>query len=461
MASSPRLPQWEDVDKRRRLVLGCIDQLPDEYLPWRRLRFHNPPALPDSFAPLAASLADLGLPAELFGPLTVEEWWLVLRRDRNNIGRDLPTLTSTSGQPLRFALTDQVLRQAEAVASQLGGQIGFAAEVANDPNRDRYIRSALEEEAITSSQLEGAATTRRVAKEMLQTGRAPRDKSERMIANNFLAMQRARELRDVALTPGLVRELHAIVTEATLDDSADAGRLQALGEERVVVVDARDDIVVHRPPDAAELPQRLQQLCDFANELDGGPYLPGVLRALTLHFMVSYDHFFVDGNGRTARAIFYWSMLHHGYWLAEYLTISTILRKAFAQYAQSFIDTEQDGGDLTYFFLYHLDVLRRAIDGLRDYVQRTTSLQRSIRARLDPSSGEFNLRQISLLGEATRDPDRSFTATVVAARFAVTDQTARSDLDDLVARGYLTRSREGHRFVWRVSPRLPELLNST
>lgn len=59
-----------------------------------------------------------------------------------------------------------------------------------------------------------------------------------------------------------------------------------------------------------------------------------------MHFMLSYDHPFVDGNGRTARILFYWSMLSQDYWLAEFLPISRLLKMAPSQYARSFIYTE-------------------------------------------------------------------------------------------------------------------------
>ena len=59
--------------------------------------------------------------------------------------------------------------------------------------------------------------------------------------------------------------------------------------------------------------------------------------------MFGYDHYFADGNGRIARTSFYWSMLHHGYWLAEYLAISKILRAAPGRYGDSYQYTEDDG----------------------------------------------------------------------------------------------------------------------
>ena len=54
----------------------------------------------------------------------------------------------------------------------------------NPETRDSYLVRSLLEESITSSQLEGAATTREIAKEMIRNGRQPRDRGERMIFNN-------------------------------------------------------------------------------------------------------------------------------------------------------------------------------------------------------------------------------------------------------------------------------------
>jgi Fic family protein len=127
----------------------------------------------------------------------------------------------------------------------------------------RYLISSLIEEAITSSQLEGASTTRKVAAAMLRSGRKPRDLSERMIFNNYRAMEHLRSLREVKLTPGHVLELHRMLMEDTLEDAEDAGRYRR--DDAVHVVDVRDNTALHVPPSHAELAERMQRLCDFAN----------------------------------------------------------------------------------------------------------------------------------------------------------------------------------------------------
>ena len=136
--------------------------------------------------------------------------------------------------------------------------------IVNPQTRDQYIVRSLIQEAITSSQIEGAATTRRVAKEMLRSGRPPRDKSEQMIFNNFHTMQQIRKWKDQPLSKDLIFEIHRTITDQTLDKPDAAGRLRR-EDEIVTVEDTLSGDILHDPPHANELPERLEAMCDFAN----------------------------------------------------------------------------------------------------------------------------------------------------------------------------------------------------
>ena len=272
--------------------------------------------------------------------LTLKEWWVSTAASRANNARTLP-FTGTDGEPFRFTNIDRIQEMVHRIDQQASGRIETDDIVANAGSRNRYLVSSLVEEAITSSLLEGAATTRRVAKELLRTQRAPRDTGERMILNNYLAMRMAQEVAGSGepLVPDDVLELHRIVTEGTLHDESEAGQLQRPGEDRVFV--DWDGELLHRPPRAEELPARLEQFCAFANGETGEGFLHPVVRAILLHFWIGYDHPFADGNGRTARALFYWSMLRSGYWLAQYISISSILRKV-AQRVRPLVPVHRD-----------------------------------------------------------------------------------------------------------------------
>ena len=394
------------------------------YLHWDEMRHRKPP-----------------------GDLSVEQWWLGTALSRQVSSRNLP-LTAIDGTPFRFSNVDQIQEMAHRIDQQASGHILTDQQVMNRQSSDRYLVSSLEEEAITSSLLEGAATTRRIAKELLRSGRRPADKAERMIVNNYEAMEAARRLaeRDAPLIPEDVLDLHRIVASGTLDREADAGQLQDEDDERVAIV-WDDGTVLHRPPPATELPERLANLCRFANEELGEGFLHPVIRAIALHFWMGYDHPFADGNGRVARALFYWSMLRNGYWLAQYLSISSILRRAPAQYARSYLYVETDDNDLTYFIIHQLRVIERAIESLRDYLRRKAADVREVESLLRGGM-PLNHRQIAVVSSALRDTQQSLTIRAHAQFQQVTIQSARTDLLGLEQLGLFSKRRAGKRFVF-------------
>ncbi len=325
----------------------------------------------------------------------------------------------------------------------------------------RFLVNSLMEEAIRSSQLEGATTSRRVAKEMLRTGRRPKNDSERMIANNYRALQFMREEMGEVLTPDSILELHRIVTEGTLDDPSAAGRLQQPGEERVAVFDRDDRPPIHIPPPAEQLPERMRLLCAFANEeIAENWFVHPVVRAILLHFWLAYDHPFEDGNGRTSRILFFWLLRKQGYWLAEYLPISKFIRKAPAQYARAFLETETDGGDTTYFILHQLKIIERAIDDLHLYLKRKIAELRDIELLLQGSDG-LNHRQLALLTDAVRHPEALYSFNSHSISHRVTHETARVDLAELADMGLLTRKQKGRQHWFEPAPDLPQRLKES
>ncbi|MGD0018904.1 MAG: Fic family protein [Candidatus Limnocylindrales bacterium] len=423
-----------DLNQRLPVILAArlAPTVDGEYSHWDQLRHRTPPA-----------------------GFSLDEWWMAIKFARNHIGRALP-FQGTNGAPFGYCLTDEILETLRWIDQHGGGQILVSEGVTDPSARSRYLVSSLMEEAITSSQLEGATSTRKVAKDMLRTGRSPRDRSERMILNNYRAMTRISDVAKHPLTPDLVYELHRILTEGTLDDPASAGRPQLPGEVRVGVYDP-DGQLVHSPPPAEQLPARMDAMCRFANGETGGGYLHPVVRSILLHLWLAYDHPFEDGNGRTARALFYWSMLSSGYWMFEYLSISRILQAAPSRYARSFLYVETDELDTTYFVLYQLSVIRRAIDDLMTYLRRSREEVRQTERLLREST--LNNRQIALLTHALRHADAEYTVRSHLTIHRVTSQSARTDLLDLENRGLLVRRQVGKKFVFNpaadLSTRIP------
>ncbi len=375
--------------------------------------------------------------------LSVDEAWLATKLRRASASKRLPLLDG-NGAPFTHTTPDAALEMYRQIDQQAAGKVTVGEAITNEETRDRYVVSSLIEEAITSSQLEGAVTTRQVAKQMLRSGRAPRDRSERMILNNFEAMRFISDHKQEPLTPGFICAVHEVVTDGTLDDPAMAGRIQEPGDSRVRVEDAFGN-VMHTPPPAEQLPDRMKLMCDFAN---GGPtdgFLHPVGRAILLHFWLAYDHPFVDGNGRTARALFYWSMLNQGYWLVEFLSISRILTAGPSKYARSFLYVETDDNDATYFLLNQLRVLCRSITEFYEYLAKKVEEVRRVE-KLVRQDESFNPRQLALLGHALRHSDAVYSIHSHQLSHGVAYESARKDLLDLVARGLLTQAKVGKAF---------------
>lgn len=395
------------------------------------------------------------------GGLTLDSWWAGIKFARAALARPLPLLDK-HGQPFKVSVTSTILRKLHFLDREAAGLILGADQDDDASIRRRHLVRSLIEEAMTSSQLEGASTTRRVAKEMLSTGRAPRDRSEQMIFNNYAAMQSIGGLRDRLLTVPMILEIHRRLMADALDDPDEAGRLRTTADNIVIQDRGDPTIILHVPPPADQLPTRLQALCDFANDGNDGEFLHPIIRAIAIHFQIGYDHPFCDGNGRTARALFYWSMLKSGYWLSEYVSISSVLKKAQAQYVRAYLHTESDGSDMTYFIDHQLDVVMRAVNSLRAYLARKGRERRQAETLLKPASrlgAKLNHRQRALLLDAVKHPDKRYTIAGHQAAHRVTYATARSDLLGLHRLKLLGKRRGGKAFAFHPLPDIAKRLD--
>lgn len=442
MKAPPKTPPlsklWKLSTSRIQAILEASVKLDDnEYRHWEEVRHRPPPS-----------------------GLSSEEWWLALKLKRSYGALSFPTLQACDGTPLTVFRHARIEAGVARMDRLLGGQLSLPETVRNAATRDQFVASSLMEEAIHSSLFEGAVSTREVAKEMLRTARAPITRDERMILNNFRAMERIRELRDEPLSVDLLLELHRIVTDGTMEKPEYAGRIQLPGEERIQVIDHKVNRVVHAPPPAEQLPQRLERLIAFANadDIRDGQYIHPVLRSILLHFQFAYDHPFHDGNGRTARALFYWSMLYRKYWLTEFLSISRLLYRNRGPYERAYVHVESDEQDATYFVLQQIGVLESAVDELFAYVKRKSEAQRHVRNLLN-HRGDLNHRQLALLDHALRKPEAEYTHESHASSHRISIVTARNDLLHLVKLGWLKKHRRGKHFVYQPTRNLEARLH--
>ena len=389
------------------------------YMHWHKVRYYRP--MPQGVSP--------------------EEIWLFIKLGRESNKKNVPFFDKNNN-PFSYWVPDSLLKILHEIDLGVGGAISPDRPGTPSP-KEEYIVSSLMEEAIASSQLEGAATTRQVAKEMLRSGRKPKDKSEQMILNNWESMNYIRNNRHEKFTPERLLQLHSILTIDTLGNPEEAGRVRTSDD---IFVEYNQQ-TVHIPPKASSLRERIEKLCDFANHDDEENWIHPVLKAAMIHFRLAYDHPFTDGNGRTARQLMYWYLLSRKYFLFEYLAISKYFIQSPGRYVRSYLFTETDDNDLTYFLLFNLRAIRRAILELRKYIVRKQEVVASANETLKSLRG-LNSRQKILLHHAIGHPTNMYTIEIHKSRHAIVYQTARNDLLSLVKKGFLKKEKQGKEFVF-------------
>nr|WP_322623379.1 Fic family protein [uncultured Flavobacterium sp.] len=358
---------------------------------------------------------------------SAEELWNAIKLYRYIKG----TTVHFNKYSFTFMLTDFIQKALHQFDLHIGGVLGSNIGIA-ETDKTKFIISSIIEESISSSQMEGASTTRKKAKEMIQKEKKPKNKSEQMIMNNFITMKHIVNYKSENITPEKILYIHKLISADTLDDKNDEGAFRS--SDDVHVVNHINGETVHTPPKHEELKELIEDLCMFFNH-DSDNFIHPIIKGCIIHFMIGWIHPFTDGNGRTARALFYWYMLKNGYWLTEYLSISRIIKDTKAQYEKAYLYTEIDENDLGYFITYHVKTMEKAYASLKEYISRK---QQEVRqAATFMKIPNVNDRMAHILKIINDDSDRILNIKEIENRFNVSNFTARMDLKMLVELGFL------------------------
>jgi len=328
----------------------------------------------------------------------------------------------------------------------------------NSTGNNYLFSSLVIEEAINSAQLEGASTTRRVAKEMIVSEREPKNPDERMIVNNYFLMKEVQKDKLVNLSIDMILKFHEIATQGSNENGVIPGQTRTNDD---IFIGDNDGNNIYQPPKYDEVLPRLEQLCSFANEDHVETnFMHPIVKAIILHFMIGYIHPFSDGNGRTARALFYWFMMKSGYDYFEYISISKLLKEAPIKYSKSYLHTEVDENDLNYFIYYQVDIILRAIDDLRNFLEKKSQEFEELTVILKDSelAVKLNFIQKDLVKKSIKSPGRIFTALEASVDYDISANTARKYLNELVKEKILISSKNGRLVTYIAPENLHELL---
>ena len=370
------------------------------------------------------------------GPDSRETLWALMKMLREGTVRTI----ELQDLELRYNITDNAQRILHELDMRLSSGLVPSSRL-DEKRRLMLTVSSIMEESIASSQLEGASTTTKAAKKMLRENIAPKNRSERMIVNNYNAMRFIKEHSEDALTPDLIREIHSIISHGTLDDKAYEGRFR--DDNSIAVRDVFSGETYHDPPDFSRIPDLIQRMCDFAN--DDSVFVHPIVKGIVLHFTLAYIHPFMDGNGRVSRSLFYWYMIRNGYASVEYLSISKVMKSHRGKYDNSYLLSETDDNDITYFINFNLDVVSEATDAFLSYVRR--KMEENDKTLEDSRTSGLNIRQREVLSDLMNSTE-PMDIYELAAKYMVQPQSIRRDIQKLDELGLVNRVRVRHRIAY-------------
>lgn len=405
----------------------------ERYLPWDKFRYRQGALDPSSNE--------------------VKWLWALVKELRTLQGQPLLHIENYP-QTLWYVPTMQIQRlchllDRQATTEAFYGHFPNLAQ-ASSVQATHQLMSFVFEEAIQGGQLEGASTTRVVAQEMLSEQRPPRDQSERMILGNYKMIQRIQDVRGEELSVDMILDIHRVGTEAIDDKSYQPGALRTTDD--VHVMDG--DRLVHLPPSNEGLRARLEAICAWYNT-PVSDFTHPLIRAIALHFLIAHEHPLYDGNGRTARALFYWAALREGYAPLRFISISAALRKAPKRYSQSFEAVQQDEFDLTYFITAQLQTIYEQFQRFKAFMESYRDALNALKERWERSRDyqdlpvrRQNILQLYLSGIAS-----SWNAKQMAKEMHVTQTTALRDLRHLESLGFLSSEKKGRTWWFKIPTR--------
>lgn len=303
-----------------------------------------------------------------------------------------------------------------------------------------FLVDAEVEEAISSAIYEGANTTRAKAKQLIESGKRPASKDDWMLLNNVEALEWIKSHRSDPVSLDLILKVHQIVTKNTLE-GADANYCGKFRDDSVVVNNALGK-VVHEGIDFSKIEETLGEII---KKVTSHPrYVHPLIRGILLHYFLAYVHPFFDGNGRTARTLFYFKSMKHDLKFVELLSISAHLKNTGNQYEKAFEKVKHHEWDLTYFIDYCLESLLSAlkiVEGKVNYLLKINVLKDVFK---------LNENQIGLLQKLALNKYRVVTIEAYAEEIQKSREVARQDLKGLFETGLMSEEKVGKKFTYKV-----------
>lgn len=298
-------------------------------------------------------------------------------RQASSIPFYVPSLSKT----FWFFPSDSILLKINNI-EQLGSSLFRDSEQKNVKNN--LVINSLIEESISSAIYEGANSSRAKAKRLIASNKSANNKDEMMLLNNYHTMLWIKENLILSIDAELIKKIHSIVTAGTFD-----------GDDVNFYGKFRNDAVIvgnHEGVDHNSIPNALNDVISIISNTQRTIISP-ILKGIILHYFIAYIHPFFDGNGRTARALFYFKTMKNDLKFMELLSISSHLEKSNRKYETSFDLVKEHDLDMTYFIDFCLDSLSYSLTQIQRKMDYLSKIETKIGSHFKLHPNQIKLLQ--------------------------------------------------------------------
>lgn len=200
-------------------------------------------------------------------------------------------------------------------------------------------------------------------------------------------------------------------------------------DQQVIVRSASSGNIVFRPPVSVEVPVLVEEFFQWLTSSEGQQVHP-IFRAALTHYQLVYIHPFIEGNGRTARALATLVLYMAEYDFKKFFSLEQYFDSDVEQYYQALLSVQQNPQhDMTYWLEYFCYGLAIEIEKIKQQVMK---LSKDL--KLKQQLGEqvaLSERQIILL-EVLQNQGEITSQDAQAALPNVSVDTILRDLKDLI-----------------------------
>ena len=230
------------------------------------------------------------------------------------------------------------------------------------------------------------------------------------------------------ITEDIILKIHRLITSGVLKD-AEAGHYRKVW---VAVVDG-EGIATFQPPEASQVPNLMSDLTAWLNSREAEGLYPVLVSGIA-HYELVRIHPFVDGNGRTARALATLLLYLRGFDTKRFFAPDEYYNEDRERYYAALETVDPEKIDITQWLEYFTEGLAVSMGRVKHAV-----LDLSVDKRLKDQIGQvyLNKRQMNILKHLQTNP--RITTAEIQEMFDISKDTANRDLRLLLENNLVKR----------------------